>query len=97
VVTALAPDPAGRRVAVGGRRGEVAVGSGADTPTWARAVGSGPIGSVEFAPDGRRLLVASHDGFTVVLDAADGREVLRVESNAGPVYAARWSPTGAGW
>lgn len=94
VVTALAPDPAGRRVAVGGRGGEVSVVAGGGAPTWARAVGSGPIGSVEFAPDGRRLLVASHDGFIVVFDAADGREVLRVESNAGPVYAARWSPDG---
>lgn len=29
-----------------------------------------------------------------MLDAADGREIVRVDGNAGPVYAARWSPEG---
>ncbi|MBN1517615.1 serine/threonine protein kinase, partial [Candidatus Sumerlaeota bacterium] len=52
------------------------------------------IYSVEYSPDGTKLLTASKDGTCKVLDAATGEVLATFDGHEGPVETAVWSPQG---
>lgn len=54
----------------------------------------GPITSVSWSPDGKRLLTASQDGTARVWAAATGEQLLRLD-HEGPLKFAFWSPDGS--
>lgn len=54
----------------------------------------GPINSVIWSPDGKRLLTASQDGTARVWAAATGEQLLRLDHKS-PVKYAYWSPDGS--
>jgi WD40 repeat protein len=104
-----AREPASGAVAFGGADGTVAVfaddGTVRVTP---RRVHAGPVRFVQFAPDGRALLVApghvrtwrgidppqtAADGTATILDL-DGNELQRLEGHRAPLTSASWSPDG---
>jgi WD40 domain-containing protein len=53
----------------------------------------GGVLSVAYSPDGETIVTAGRDGTARVWDAADGREVLRVEHNSS-VLGVAFSPNG---
>jgi WD40 repeat protein len=52
------------------------------------------LNSVEFSPDGTRLLTASHDGTARVWDYETRKQLLIVGGDHGEVYTAHFSPDG---
>ncbi|QLQ06766.1 MAG: hypothetical protein HZY76_12415 [Anaerolineae bacterium] len=50
--------------------------------------------SVQFSPDGQRLVTASADGAAAVWDAAEGRELIRLRGHIANIYDAHFSPDG---
>src|SRR5262249_31404943 len=52
------------------------------------------IDSIAFAPDGKTLATAHHDGFVRLWDPADGRERRRLKGHEAPVSSVRFSPDG---
>src|SRR5205807_4907413 len=60
-----------------------------DTRTWAElgkveGYSYGASNTAAFSPDGARVLVANELGKAVILDATNGREVLRIQPNRKP-------------
>jgi WD40 repeat protein len=53
------------------------------------------LGSLEFAPDGSRMVTAGVDGNARLWDPATGAELAVMSGHSGPVTAARFSPDGA--
>ncbi len=57
--------------------------------------GDASINSVQFSPDGRRLLSASSDGTARVWDVASGSEIQRFTAHSGRVCAAKFLGDGS--
>jgi WD40 repeat protein len=55
---------------------------------------TGPVYSVAFSPDGKRLASGSMDQTVKVWDAATGQETLTLKGHTGPVYSVAFSPDG---
>ena len=55
---------------------------------------SGPVRSVAFSPDGKRLVSGSHDHSVKLWDTATGRGLLTLEGHSGQVRSVAFSPEG---
>jgi WD40 repeat protein len=55
---------------------------------------SGPVYSVAWSPDGKRLATGSEDKTAKVWDAATGKELLTLSGHSAPVNSIAWSPDG---
>jgi WD40 repeat protein len=55
---------------------------------------TGPVESVAFSPDGKRLASASKDGTVKVWDAATGQEILTLKGHTDQVLSVAFSPDG---
>src|SRR6202008_1650249 len=55
---------------------------------------SGPVYSVAFSSDGKRLATASNDQTAKVWDTESGKELLSLRGHSGPVYSVAFSPDG---
>ena len=105
---ALRISPDGERIAVAGRDQHLRVldeglavefdfdvsRDGPETGVELRTAGHvGPgVYDVDFAPDGRRLVTGSDDGFVRTWDLATGQRLLLLDGHASTVQAARWHP-----
>jgi tRNA A-37 threonylcarbamoyl transferase component Bud32 len=54
----------------------------------------GPVNSVSFSPDGRRIVSAGSDKTVRVWDIASGREIMTLEGHTGQVWRASFSGDG---
>ncbi len=52
------------------------------------------VRTAAYSPDGTRVVTASNDRTARIWDAADGRELLRLEGHSGGLYDAAFSPDG---
>ncbi len=77
LVSAIAFDAAGEKIATGGKDGRLVLWQ-TDTGTeqWRAAAHGGDIQDVAFSPEGTRVATAGRDGAFKLWDAGDGREVL---------------------
>ncbi len=84
LVCSIAFDPAGERIATGGKDGRLVVWQ-ADSGTehWRAAAHGSDIQDVAFSPEGTRLATAGRDGAFKLWDARDGREVLTLPTATG--------------
>jgi eukaryotic-like serine/threonine-protein kinase len=55
---------------------------------------AGPVYSVAFSPDSKRLASASDDQAVKIWDSATGKELCSLKGHAGPVYSVAFSPDG---
>jgi eukaryotic-like serine/threonine-protein kinase len=55
---------------------------------------TGPVSSVAFSPDGKRIVTGSHDGTAKVWDAEQGQEVLTLKGHTSLVNSVAFSPDG---
>jgi WD40 repeat protein len=55
---------------------------------------TGPLSSVSWSPDEKRLATGSHDGTAKVWDAAGGRDLLTLRGHTAPVSSVSWSRDG---
>ncbi len=63
-------------------------------PRWRRAAGGNSWGRVTFSPDGGRLALADREEPLLILSAADGAELARLDSPLGHVDNIAFSPGG---
>ncbi len=89
---AVAFDPAGKRIVVGGDDGVVRIwpvagGAQVELPEHGDAVLD-----VVFSPDGQRVAAASHDGAARVWDLATGTLIATSQCHSAPVVSVRFSP-----
>ena len=54
----------------------------------------GPVFSVAWSPDGKRLATGSEDQTATMWDAATGKEVLTLRGHSHFVRSVAWSPDG---
>jgi WD40 repeat protein len=54
----------------------------------------GPLSSVAFSPDGRRIVTGNKDLTAKVWDAGSGRELLTLKGHSATIYAVAFSPDG---
>src|SRR5205085_10333669 len=54
----------------------------------------GPVSSVAWSPDGKRLVTGSFDKTAKVWDADKGQELLFLKGHTGAVTSVAWSPDG---
>ncbi|WJW70306.1 AAA-like domain-containing protein (plasmid) [Candidatus Chlorohelix allophototropha] len=64
------------------------------TPNIALRSSSSSVYTVNFSPDGKRLVVAGNDGYARVYEAGTNKETLALGGKFGPVYKAIYSPDG---
>ena len=77
LVCAIAFDPAGERIATGGKDGRLVVWQvDSGTERWRAAAHSSDIQDVAFSPEGTRLATAGRDGAFKLWNTEDGREML---------------------
>jgi WD40 repeat protein/serine/threonine protein kinase len=109
-VSDVAFSPDGQRLATAGgtRYVSAAAGNGlmadeAMTKIWDASTGqellaltgkTGPVISVAFSPDGRRLATGSEDGTTKLWDAHSGQEILAFQGHTDRVRTVVFSPDG---
>src|SRR5947209_16743904 len=55
---------------------------------------SGPIRSVAFSPDGKRLATTSDDGTAKIWEAGSGQELLTLRGHSGSIRSVAFSPDG---
>jgi WD40 repeat protein/serine/threonine protein kinase len=66
----------------------------ADAEIMAVVAHGDTIRSIDFSPDGRRIITASFDGTAKIWDAASGLELLRLVGHTGHVNSAAYSKDG---
>ena len=62
---------------------------------WAVPGGMGPVWSVAFSPDGKRLVAGGSENLLAVRDANTGEELLTLKGHKGAVLGVGFSPVGA--
>ncbi len=84
LVCAIAFDPAGARLATGGKDGRlVAWQADSGTELWRTAAHGAEIQDAAFSPEGTRIASAGKDGAFKLWNAEDGREVLTFSAAGG--------------
>ena len=51
--------------------------------------------TLDYSPDGRRLALGRSDGMLIMLDTANGQELLSIPAHAGTIWSLSYSPDGA--
>lgn len=97
-ISSFALAPSGGRTALGKFRRVELCDANSGEIVASSAELTGKVNSVQFSPDGSRLVVASGIpglyGVATVLNAADGATVLEVKGHRDALYDARLSPNG---
>jgi WD40 repeat protein len=93
--SAVDVSPAGDRVAVAGREGNIEIVSPAGTPVMAPFAAQFSTVSIAWHPQREWLAVGGDDGGLVVLDLVRHAEVFRRSAGRGVVSAVAWRPDGS--
>src|SRR5207237_825476 len=54
----------------------------------------GPINSIAFRPDGKRLVSAGNDARVIIWNVADGKKITTFNGHTQPVFTVAWRPDG---
>ena len=71
------------------------IANGRLAPIFQVTVGSRPARGVAFSPDGAKLAVASEDGNIYLVNATDGKELIKITGHTNVVSSVAWSPDGS--